>query len=241
MCFAAKYAPGGCNADFLQYVMKNNNKGEHEMLKKILIAAALIGTLGLTLHAQETQADAEKYAIQATQYYQRGSYAKALEYHNKALVILLKVKGENHPDTATCYNNIGKVYRQQGNYNKALEFYNKALAIELKVKGENHPDTAASHYNIGLVYGMQGNYAKALEFFNKALAIRLKVLGENHPDIVASHCGIAGTLYRSGKKTEARDHLRKAAVIARKTLGPDHPTTKQISAVLQFVENELSK
>ncbi|MBR3707761.1 MAG: tetratricopeptide repeat protein, partial [Lentisphaeria bacterium] len=108
-------------------------------------------------------------------------------------------------------------------------------------KGENHPDTAASHYNIGLVYGMQGNYAKALEFFNKALEIRLKVLGENHPDIVASHGGIAGTLYRSGKKTEARDHLRKAAAIARKTLGPDHPTTKQISAVLQSVENELSK
>ena len=127
------------------------------MLKKILIAAALIGTLGLPLHAQETQADAEKYATQATQYY------------------------------------------QQGNYAQALEFYNKALAIRLKVLGENHPDTAASHYSIGVL------------------------------------------LYRSGKKTEARDHLRKAAAIARKTLGPDHPTTRQISAVLQFVENELSK
>ena len=72
---------------FLQYIVKNNNKGEHEMLKKILIAAALIGTLGLPLHAQETQADAEKYATQATQYYQQGNYAKALEYYNKALAI----------------------------------------------------------------------------------------------------------------------------------------------------------
>ena len=80
------------------------------MLKKILIAAALIGTLGLPLHAQGTQADAEKYAAQATQYYQQGNYANALEHYNKALAIQLKVKGENHPDTATSYNNIGLVY-----------------------------------------------------------------------------------------------------------------------------------
>ena len=152
------------------------------MLKKILIAVARVCTLGLPLHTQVTQADAEKYATQAEQYYQQGKYAKALEYFNKALAICLKVLGENHPDTATCYNNIGLVYDSQGNYAQALEFYNKALAIRLKVLGENHADTAVYYGNIGGVYSKQGNYAKALEYFNKALAIAQKVLGPDHPD-----------------------------------------------------------
>ena len=173
------------------------------MLKKILIAAALIGTLGLTLHAQETQADAEKYATQAAQYYQQGNYAQALEFYNKALAIRLKVLGENHPDTATSYNNIGIVYDSQGNYAKALEYHNKALEIRLNVLGENHHYTATSYNNFGAVYDNQGNYAKALEFYNKALAIRLKVLGENHPDTAASHYSIGVLLYRSGKKNRS--------------------------------------
>ncbi len=31
--------------------------------------------------------------------------------------------GENNPDTAISYNNIGLVYCSQGDYNKALEYH----------------------------------------------------------------------------------------------------------------------
>ncbi len=174
-------------------------------------------------------------------YRYQGNYAKALEYHQKALAIYQKVHGENHASTGTSYNNIGLVYEKQGEYAKALKYHQKALAIDLKVYGENHASTATSYNNIGVVYDDQGNYAKALEYFNKALAIRLKVYGENHASTATSYNNIGVGLYNAGKKEEARKHLRKAAAIALKTLGPDHPYTKQISADLQFVENELKK
>ena len=70
----------------------------------------------------------------------QGDYAKALEYHTKALAIFEKVFGSEHPDVATSYNNIGYVYYRQGDYAKALEFYTKALAIKEKVYGSEHPD-----------------------------------------------------------------------------------------------------
>ena len=56
---------------------------------------------------------------------------QALEFYQKALKIWLQVLGENHPDVATSYNNIGFVYNNLGEYDKALEFHQKALKIRL--------------------------------------------------------------------------------------------------------------
>ncbi len=39
----------------------------------------------------------------------------------------LPLFGENNPDTAKSYNNIGSVYLNQGNYNKALEYLFRVL------------------------------------------------------------------------------------------------------------------
>ena len=55
---------------------------------------------------------------------------------------LLKALGEDHPDTATSYNNLAVNLHAQGKYAEAEPLYRKALAIRLKVLGEDHPDTA---------------------------------------------------------------------------------------------------
>ena len=70
-----------------------------------------------------------------------GEYSRAIEYYEKALAIDLKVHGDQHPEVATCYNNIGLVYYSQGEYSRAIEYYEKALAILLKVHGDGHPNT----------------------------------------------------------------------------------------------------
>ncbi len=61
-----------------------------------------------------------------------GQYDKALEFHQKALAILLKQLGADHPKVATSYHNIGVVHNSKGEYDLALEYYQKALALQLK-------------------------------------------------------------------------------------------------------------
>ena len=73
------------------------------------------------------------------------------------------VLGNEHPDIATSFNNIGEVYMEQGDSNKALVYYFKALSIKKKVLGINHPEIANTLNNIGLAYKKLGNYANALE------------------------------------------------------------------------------
>lgn len=71
----------------------------------------------------------------------KGNYSQALEYYHKELSIRKKVLGEEHPDVATSYYDIGGVYKSQGDLLKALEYYQKALTIRLKVLGEEHQET----------------------------------------------------------------------------------------------------
>ena len=41
-------------------------------------------------------------------YDNKGEYEKALDYYNKSLKIYIQTLGENHPDVATSFNNMGK-------------------------------------------------------------------------------------------------------------------------------------
>ena len=69
--------------------------------------------------------------------------------------------GEQHPDTATSYNNVASCLDSQGKHAAALLLFNKALAISLKVLGEQHPHTANSYNNVAGCLNSQGKHAEA--------------------------------------------------------------------------------
>ena len=74
-------------------------------------------------------------------YEAQGEHEKALRYYNKALDVVEKVLGSEHPNTAATYINMAEVYQAQGKYEKALEHYEKALTVFMARLGENHPYT----------------------------------------------------------------------------------------------------
>ena len=78
-----------------------------------------------------------------------------------------QVLGENHPDMATSYNNIGNAYCNRGDYDKALEFYQKALKIRFQVLGENHPDVAYSYMVSALPMTISGITKRPSDFTKK--------------------------------------------------------------------------
>ena len=68
------------------------------------------------------------------------------------LSIRLNTLGENHPDVASSYNNIGEVYTNKHELDKALEYYNKSLSIKINTFGENHINSAIGYANLGELY-----------------------------------------------------------------------------------------
>lgn len=116
------------------------------------------------------------------------------------------VLGENHPDVATIYNNIGSAYKAQGNYVQAMDCYQKSLSVRLAVYGENHPYVALGYNNIGCLYYNQGIYTQALENLNKSLDIYSVIFPKEHPGQESS-----GRKHSADKAKVIRDPYRRVA------------------------------
>ena len=128
---------------------------------------------------KEEEADA-KLAL-ANDLKDQGAYDEALELYYQAVELYTQVFGQDWPDLAKSYNNIGVVYEKKGDLENALLQYQKALEVFLAVFGQEHPLVAASCQNIAAVYQKQGKEAQAIEMVTKAYDITLKVLGPGHP------------------------------------------------------------
>src|SRR5262249_38943882 len=79
---------------------------------------------------------------------EKGRYADAEPLVREALEIRRKALGEEHPETATSYNNLGFNLNAQSKYADAAPLVRKALEIHRRVLGEEHPDTATSYSNV---------------------------------------------------------------------------------------------
>ena len=60
----------------------------------------------------------------------------------------MRAVGDEHPDTATEYNNLAFIYYARCDYEKASELWKKALLINEKVFGPSHPRTIGTKRTI---------------------------------------------------------------------------------------------
>ncbi len=165
-------------------------------------------------------------------------YKKAEKLYEQSLEIYKQELGENHPDTASSYNNLGGVYASQGKYKEAKSFYKKGLEISEKILGENHPDIVISYNNLGGVYASQGKYKEAESLYKKGLEIREKILGENHPDTATSYNNLGGVYARQGEYKIALIYYLKAYKISASKLGIQHPNTQIVYENMEIVYSE---
>ncbi|MFH1319272.1 MAG: tetratricopeptide repeat protein [Bacteroidota bacterium] len=108
-------------------------------------------------------------------YWNKGDYAKALEYYTRSMKIDEEIGDRN--GEAICHLNMGIIHDDQGNYDKALENYFMALRIFEDIP--NKKGIAVSRNNIGLIYMNRKNYDKALDNFRYSLVIRKDIGDKN--------------------------------------------------------------
>ena len=117
---------------------------------------------------------------------QQRKYKEAIPIAEKAVEAAKRIRGPEHPDTATKLNLLGRLYQEVGAYAKAEPLLEEALQIFRKVLGNQHPNTATSLNNLAELCQAMGDYAKAEPLLQEALQIRRKVLGDQHPSTATS-------------------------------------------------------
>ncbi|WP_313803731.1 tetratricopeptide repeat protein [Flavobacterium sp.] len=126
---------------------------------------------------------------------EQSNYAKALQYHLKALKIY--ESGNNPEKLARVYNNVGIVYKSQGEDFKALDYFVKCLKIQQKI-GDNTVGITTT--NIGNIYLNQKNYPKAFEYYSEAQRLFQKFPNERGLGELYNNLG----LYYKNTKNDAK-------------------------------------
>jgi tetratricopeptide (TPR) repeat protein/CHAT domain-containing protein len=162
---------------------------------------------------------------QILQLHQQGQYAQALEMAIKALKLSEDTLGPEHPETATCLNDLGGMYQSLGDYTNAETMFERGLVIREKVLGPEHQYTARNLMNLGSLYLQMGKYARAEPLLLRALAINQKVLGAETLATATSLSNL-GVLYKDmGDYAKSESYFEQVLAIDRKVHGPENRNT----------------
>ncbi|CAH1786900.1 unnamed protein product [Owenia fusiformis] len=95
----------------------------------------------------------------------RNNYRDAYGYTERALTVAFQVFGENHPQTATLWNDLANISYLMGNIDNAISQCEKAIEL-----GEllQIPELAAFYCNLGSILLHNGEFEKAFEKCTKA-------------------------------------------------------------------------
>jgi CHAT domain-containing protein/Tfp pilus assembly protein PilF len=154
--------------------------------------------------------------------YNEGKYRDAVPLAERALSIMEKARGPEHPDTAMSLHYLALLYETTGRYAEAEPLYKRSLEIKKKALGPEHFSVAVGLNNLALLYETTGRYAEAEPLYKSSLAIKKKVLGPEHLSVAVSLSNLAGLYKTTGRYAEAEPLYRSSLAISEKTLGPEH-------------------
>ena len=103
--------------------------------------------------------------------YRQGNFEEALARCTETCDVAKRELGEEHPEFASCINNLASIYEVRGEYGKAEPLFKQSLEISKKVHGENDPDFALGLNNLANLYSETGRYAEAEPLYLRALEI----------------------------------------------------------------------
>lgn len=129
-------------------------------------------TIGTKEELKVKKGLARAYGSMGIVFSEQSNYAKALQYHLKAVAIYEEMKDEEK--TARVYNNIGIVYRSQKEDFKALDYFSRAQKLQKRI-GDGTVGITTT--NIGNLHLQQKNYEKANQYYLEA-----KQLFEKYPN-----------------------------------------------------------
>src|SRR5260370_396472 len=150
----------------------------------------------------------------------------------RALAIIEKSYGPDHPDVATNLSNIASLLLETNRPGEAEPLFRRALAIDEKSYGPDHPDVAERLNNLATLLLATNRLGEAEPLFRRALAITEKSYGSDHPSvpgsrrrssIVAFNCCESATRMRIPSPGEERSS---------KSVGSPRPSSRTESSIV---------
>jgi uncharacterized protein (DUF2342 family) len=181
----------------------------------------------------------------------KGDYEGVRELQERAIDVLKRVSGEEHPDTVVAMNNLAITLGLLGDYDATCEVIERVLEINEQVHGEQHPATLRAIADLAGARCSQGDYEGAHELaltllelddckgahdlLERILEARRTILGDEHPRTLETMSDLGITLLYLGEYEDSR-MLRDRVLEASRT----SKVTKVNWCLAQRVANRIT-
>ncbi len=155
-------------------------------------------------------------------YAAEGKMEEALASYAKALEVVERAFGKEHPRRAKVLINQGSLYGQRHEVESALAALTEGLALTERTVGPEHDNASYAHYFLADAYLKKRDFEAARRHALRAVELRIASLGAEHHQVADAHDNLATVLQEEGRFQEAMEHYQKAADIKAKVLGEDH-------------------
>ncbi|MCK4761655.1 MAG: tetratricopeptide repeat protein [Candidatus Aminicenantes bacterium] len=140
-----------------------------------------------------------------------GEYEKAIEYHEKSLVIDRIFYGELHIAAAEDLNNLGLVWSAKGDYNKAQKYYEEALYIVKYINDEKAQILIGNLLNnLGKVLTASGEVEDGIVYYEHALRFWEDSVIDKHANIAITLNNLGSAYNECGEYDKAIEFFKKA-------------------------------
>jgi tetratricopeptide (TPR) repeat protein len=193
-------------------------------------------------HRTDRTSEALRLLGMATDFCENGWPDKARRFARRALAILERESGTEHPEVVRVLLCLARAREDGGDHARAEEEYRRANEILGRI-GDDSNNLEAQRLRIQTTRGLAkvtralGRDSEAETMLKDALAMAEGTFGWKHPD-VAGVLNDLGAHYRHTRDSEkALRVYRRALAITEETLGPEHPQAAAILHDLAVLEH----
>ncbi|MCE9580651.1 MAG: serine/threonine-protein kinase [Deltaproteobacteria bacterium] len=151
-----------------------------------------------------------------------GRLPEARDCFQRALAIMERTLGPDHPDVSAVLNNLGAVLWSEGKIAQARPYLERSLALDEATFGPDHPRIAVSLLNLGGLENAADHPKEARVFLERALAIQRKALGPDAPELAMAIHNLGAVTAVEGDWPAAQRYFEDALAIFERALGHDH-------------------
>ncbi|WP_437573940.1 CHAT domain-containing protein [Sorangium sp. So ce887] len=153
-----------------------------------------------------------------------GDPALARPLLERALAILEKRLGPEHPSLAAALDRLASVQLLQGAEPSEVEpLVERALSLRDRTLGKGHVGRSTSLMLRGDLALRRGDPAAAERAYRDALALREQRLGDRHPGVAEALAALGQLREEGGEPRAAEPLYRRALAIEEAAFGPGHP------------------
>lgn len=151
-----------------------------------------------------------------------GRFARGRRCYLRALAILRREFGPDHPALAGVYHNLGGLEHERGDFGRGERYARRGVELR-RAGGEGSPELAADVAALAVILADQGRLDDAEPRFHEALALFVRLHGDAHLEVAVILHNLAALKAQRGDAREAEALYRRAAALKRAALGDGHP------------------